>query len=146
MESWAVRNWRGWRLLAVASVALMVTGAACGKASPSVTYHQIATSLQTSIPIGYEAGLQGVLEAGVNQDGSVCLWVENPPSYKTYLVWPAGYKAGGTPLRVFDQHQQALATVGLRVVMRGGRGPNGSVFGCPPNGASWIVAGVSQLN
>jgi hypothetical protein len=129
----------GWAFAALA-VTLLLTS--CAPLASGGGY-KIPTSVASPDRVGLLARLEGVLYAQVNNDGSACLWVTYGSS-RMYLVWPQGYSASGSPLRILNEQGQMVATVGERVILRGGLGPIGPIDGCPRDGEPWIIAEVVQ--
>ncbi len=92
-----------------------------------------------------QSALFGVVGGQVNQDGTACFWVGDPEK-RIILVWPEGYYARETPLRVLDEKGRTVATVGKPVSLGGGRIPTGAraIVGCPSTSEVFQVGDVEH--
>ena len=89
--------------LAPLLVVTIMLAAACSSPPASVgqskgagSQFRIATESNRS---PFVAATGGIFEASVNQDGSACTWLDQGVD-RAAVVWPAGYTAGGSPLRL----------------------------------------------
>jgi hypothetical protein len=60
----------------------------------------------------------GVLGGRTSADGTACFWLGNVGA-QVALMWPPGYSAHGTPLTIFSENGQPVATVGQFVNLDG---------------------------
>jgi hypothetical protein len=130
-------------LLAVAGGLVMSLLNACTPAEPQTSY-RVATF---TADVSGLSRLEGTLAGEANADGTACLWIGEGTN-RMLLVWPHGYSASGSTLRVVDQAGQIRATVGKRVAVGGRRDdrPGVSVQGCTGVGEPWLVGEVKQLD
>jgi hypothetical protein len=95
----------------------------------------------------FQALMHGLLAGRLNQDGTACFWVGSTDD-PTYLIWPDGYSAHGSPLGVFDQTGHQVATVGQPFNFGGGMFYGADLktplVGCGPVRRAFLVNG-SQL-
>jgi hypothetical protein len=81
-------------------------------------------------------GVAGELGGRINDDGTACFWLLGDGQDRVALMWPPRYSAHGTPLTIFSQNGQAVATVGEFVTLDGAvSAPDdiqgNAITGCP---------------
>ena len=101
---------------------------------PGVEVHNLATAY-------------GVLSGKGNADGTACFWFDNA-GIREALVWPSGYKAGGTPLGVYNSTGSLMAAVGNSVRFGGASSTpqdlGSSVVGCTGYSRVFVVGEVNS--
>lgn len=106
--------------------------------------YKVATWHGTTPSAGSLTSGSGLLGGQHNVDGSACFWLGTGDD-RAALLWPPGYSAGGSPLSIFDEKGQKIATVGEVVTLDGGVAPEDviskGIFGCPKTA---LVRSVDQ--
>jgi hypothetical protein len=105
--------------------------------APGMVRYRIATP---SRPGGaYMLALSsGTLDGQVNPDGTACFWL-GVGTNRDAISWPFGFSAAGPPLTVYNSDGRMAATIGQRVSLGGGGGPDGTPN---PLGCSGKFTGV----
>ena len=80
-----------------------------------------------------------MLDARLNADGTACLYTGNRA-----LLWPAGFTARGTPLALYDEHNEIVGVVGWPMLFGGGNIDASLIAGCSGFSHLWVVGGVQQ--
>lgn len=130
----------------ILSLVIALLFSSCVGSGNASTNYRVATDSSPS-GYGFDALLQGVLAGHGNIDGTACFSVTNE-GITTVLVWPHGYSASGSPLRVLDQNGYPVGTVGDSIHLRGGLGPDPAsipVLGCSGAQPAWLVTDVVPL-
>jgi hypothetical protein len=105
--------------------------------TPGMVRYRIATASRPGL--AYMLALtSGRLDGRVNPDGTACFWLGDGTN-RYAISWPFGFSAAGPPLTVYNADGRKAATVGQRVSMGGGGGPDGTPN---PLGCSGNLAGV----
>lgn len=89
------------------------------------------------------AVFQGTVTAEIHDDHA-CFWAGADPDHRSLLVWPEGYYALDSPLRVFDPEGRTVASDGERVFLGGGFGS----FNSPCTGGqtrAWYVSPMPSV-
>jgi hypothetical protein len=105
--------------------------------APGMVRYRVAAASRPGL--AYMLALtSGKLDGQVNPDGTACLWLGDGAN-RYAISWPFGFSAAGPPLTLYDADGHKGATVGQRVSMGGGGGPDGTPN---PLGCSGKFAGV----
>lgn len=133
-----------WRAAARAMVPVLLFMTACGDVKQAGDTYKIATASTLSAAI-HPARAEGVLHGQVNNDGTACFWIDDPPNSRA-LSWPYGFSARANPLTVYDDTGQRLVAVGQFVVMDGLLADDvHSIVGCQDFTLFWGVGRVGLL-
>lgn len=93
--------------------------------------------------IAFLAVFQGTVTAEIH-DGHACFWVGADPDHRSLLVWPEGYYALDSPMRVLDPNGRTVAVDGERISLGGGALP----FESPCTGGqarAWYVSPLPSV-
>jgi hypothetical protein len=124
-------------------VATSCTGWLTGTSSP----YRVATVAVSPSGFMFQALMPGTLAGRANQDGTACFWV-GAGEDQTYLLWPDGYSAHGSPLGIFNQADVQVATVGQTFNFGGGMlydgDLKGPIIGCGAVKRAFLVGEVKK--
>jgi hypothetical protein len=113
---------------AVRAVALLcavsVIAPACtdGQTHSKADFVTLPTSSWRPGDASHLARVEGIVQGSANVDG-VCVWLASARGSRIPLVWPAGFYARFSPLRIYDGSGSVVAKQGQRIQAGGGQEP-----------------------